>query len=302
MSVLISVVIPTYNHAEFLARALQSVRNQTYPYWEAVVVDNHSHDNTDQVVENCRDPRVRLFKIHNQGVIAASRNLGINNAKGEWIAFLDADDRWYPARLDTLVRAIKSHVRYDVVSSDEMLINIHTGAKRVLRYGPAEKDLYKALLVEGNRLSTSATMVRRRFLVDHALRFDESKDHVTVEDYGLWLELARCGARFKFIREIHGEYVIHQANESAQLSRHGENLESLLRHHVFNVQQFQPLKNKLWKQIYPRLRSLQIREALADRHIRTAVRLTLGTILDYPEGSAVYLRSALKRLLRRTIG
>ena len=102
---LVSVVIPSFNHAGFIARAMQSVVEQTYPNWEMVVVDNHSQDDTDRVVGGFDDIRIRLFKIHNQGVIAASRNLGIREARGEWIAFLDADDCWYPRKLETLLAA-----------------------------------------------------------------------------------------------------------------------------------------------------------------------------------------------------
>ncbi len=93
---LVSVVIPTYNHARFLGRALQSVMDQTYKNWEVIIIDNHSQDNTDEIVEAFKDPRITLLKIHNNGVIAASRNMGIRAAKGEWIAFLDSDDHWYP--------------------------------------------------------------------------------------------------------------------------------------------------------------------------------------------------------------
>ena len=89
---LVSVVIPTYNHARYLARALQSVLDQTYTNWEAIVIDNHSTDNTDEVMASFADSRITLLKIHNNGVIAASRNIGIRAANSEWITFLDSDD------------------------------------------------------------------------------------------------------------------------------------------------------------------------------------------------------------------
>src|SRR4051812_44716056 len=100
---LVSVVIPTYNHAQFLGRALGSVIAQTYTNWEAIVVDNHSQDDTDAVVASQSDPRIKLLKIHNNGVIAASRNKAMREARGEWIAFLDSDDAWYPEKLAVLI-------------------------------------------------------------------------------------------------------------------------------------------------------------------------------------------------------
>jgi glycosyltransferase involved in cell wall biosynthesis len=95
----VSIIIPTYNHASYLGRALRSVINQTYTNWEAIVIDNHSTDNTDQVMSNFKDPRIKYLKINNDGVIAKSRNKGIEIAKGKWVAFLDSDDWWTSDKL-----------------------------------------------------------------------------------------------------------------------------------------------------------------------------------------------------------
>ena len=96
---LFSIVIPTYNHAHFLRKCLDSVISQTFTNWEAIVVNNFSEDNTIEVVESYRDPRIRLFNNANNGIIAVSRNKGITEAQGEWICFLDSDDAWYPDKL-----------------------------------------------------------------------------------------------------------------------------------------------------------------------------------------------------------
>ena len=89
-SPLVSIIIPTYNNAEFLGKALKSVIDQTYGSWEAIVIDNNSTDQTDEVINKFQDIRIKYYKISNYGIIAKSRNLGINLAKGEWIAFLDS--------------------------------------------------------------------------------------------------------------------------------------------------------------------------------------------------------------------
>ena len=83
----VSIIIPTYNNAEFLGKALKSVIGQTYNSWEAIVIDNNSTDQTDEVINKFQDIRIKYYKISNYGIIAKSRNLGINLAKGEWIAF-----------------------------------------------------------------------------------------------------------------------------------------------------------------------------------------------------------------------
>ena len=100
-NVLVSVIVPTYNHATHLSRALRSVFKQTYENWELIVVDNHSTDNTEALVESFNSPRVKYLKINNHGVIAVSRNAGIEAAEGEWVAFLDADDFWSEDKIES---------------------------------------------------------------------------------------------------------------------------------------------------------------------------------------------------------
>ena len=299
MSPLVSVVIPTYNHAHFLGRALESVVTQTYPLWEALVVDNHSQDTTDQIVQAAGDPRIRLLKIHNHGVIAASRNLGMREARGEWIAFLDSDDCWYSRKLEAAVAAGEADGGYDVVSNDEWTVDIKTGTRARLRHGPYEEKFYEALLLEGNRLSPSATLVRRDFLGRHGLTFDEAQDRVTVEDYGFWLDLAQRGARFKFIPDILGEFVVHGANNSSQLARHWKNAKALLRDHVFDRQKFHPAPDKLWALIRARLSLVEARQFVADRKLSAGLLLAMRTLASSPRGTALYLGSKLKSRWRR---
>ena len=95
----VSVVIPTYNHAKLLKKALDSVMAQTFEDWEAIVVNNFSADNTIEVVNSFADPRIKILNFSNNGVIAASRNHGLKEATGDFIAFLDSDDIWYPNKL-----------------------------------------------------------------------------------------------------------------------------------------------------------------------------------------------------------
>ena len=106
---LVSVVIPTYNHANFLTRSLGSVVNQTYLNLEIIIVDNHSTDDTDLVIKSFLDHRIKTFKIHNNGVIAASRNCGISHSNGDWIAFLDSDDYWLPSKIEFALSAVTNN-------------------------------------------------------------------------------------------------------------------------------------------------------------------------------------------------
>jgi len=118
---LVSVVIPTYNHARFLGRALQSVLDQTHFKWEVIVVDNYSTDNTDEVMAKFSDSRIRHLKIHNKGVIAVSRNMGVREAKGEWVAFLDSDDWWTKTKLEECLH--RAHEAFDLVYHDLEIVS-----------------------------------------------------------------------------------------------------------------------------------------------------------------------------------
>jgi glycosyltransferase involved in cell wall biosynthesis len=298
VSDLVSVVIPTYNHAHFLGRALKSVLDQTYTHWEAIVVDNHSSDNTDEVIASFGDPRISVLKIHNNGVIAASRNLGIQNARGAWVAFLDSDDCWYPGKLAAAMRAAAAEGS-DVIGNDEKMVNILTGAKQTLHHGPYVPDFYRTMLVEGNRLSPSATTIRRAVLVEHGLGFGGRAEFTTVEDYDLWLNLALVGARFSFVREVLGEYVIHSANSSSGVERHLRNTENLLRHHVFEVQQFERSPERLWRRILPRLAFAQARHFAAGRDFNKATRVALGAFAASLGGSVRYLMARVGKAVTR---
>jgi glycosyltransferase involved in cell wall biosynthesis len=95
---MISVIIPTYNSGVFIGEAIQSVLRQTCTDYDIIVIDDGSTDNTRGIIEN-NFPQVRYFYIQNQGA-ASARNYGIRRARGEFIAFLDADDLWLPEKLD----------------------------------------------------------------------------------------------------------------------------------------------------------------------------------------------------------
>ena len=205
MRPLISIVIPTYNRARDLERALKSVIAQTYPNWEALVVDNHSSDNTDDLVRDLNDSRTKIFKINNGGVIAASRNLGIKHAKGEYLAFLDSDDWWTPKKLEESLKYLEQGA--DVVYHDLFLarragqrIFRRTGCVRELK-SPAFDDL----MVNGNALINSSVIARTKLL--RAIGgLSEAAASIAMEDYDAWLRLARITERFKLVPKTLGYY------------------------------------------------------------------------------------------------
>lgn len=297
----VSVVIPTYNHAHFLGRALQSVVDQTYTKWEAIVVDNHSTDNTAAVLHDFSEPRIISLKIHNNGVIAASRNMGIRAAKGEWIAFLDSDDHWYPDKLEMVCKRIKEEPAVDVWSTDELLVDETTGERRLLRYGPCTSGFYEGLLVRGNCMSPSATLVRRDFLFQKDILFREEKDFVTVEDYDFWMQLAQKGAKFRFIHSVQGEYLVHRTNNSGQDLLHRQNTLNLLKDHAYNRQTFQPDRNRLWRKIHARLLLGSAKKLIGEKQFALGVQTLMLAFKSSPTGCFSCIQSNLVKRISNII-
>lgn len=105
----VSVIIPTYNRAHLVARAIQSVLNQTYQDFEIIIVDDASTDNTEEVVKSFNDKRVGYMQLNeNSGTSAVPRNTAIKTARGKYIAFQDSDDEWLPEKLKKQVKVFKN--------------------------------------------------------------------------------------------------------------------------------------------------------------------------------------------------
>ncbi len=224
---LVSVVIPTYNHAHFLSAALESVRAQTYTNWEAIVINNYSEDNTVEVVQDLHDSRIRLIDFHNYGVIAASRNEGIRQSTGQYVAFLDSDDTWRPEKLARCVQLLRSGC--DLVCHGEVWIKDNYPPRPVV-YGPSSRAQYGQLLYRGNCISTSATLVRKD-LLDQLHGFSEDPAFITAEDYDLWLRIAHTTTRLSFIPETLGEFRIHGGNASKAVLRNMQAELAVVEHH-----------------------------------------------------------------------
>lgn len=212
----VSIVIPTYNHAEFLQQALNSVVEQTFSDWEAIIVNNFSDDATLQIIDQFNEPRFRVINFHNHGVIAASRNEGVRHSRASIIAFLDSDDVWYTEKIERCL--IKFDEGAEVVCHAENWVSPGRET-RTVTYGPFSRSSHKDLLFRGNCLSTSATMVRKELLakVDG---FSERPDLITVEDYDLWMKLSLATRQFSFISSALGEFRQHGESASSAVDRH----------------------------------------------------------------------------------
>ncbi|MBF0483595.1 MAG: glycosyltransferase [Candidatus Omnitrophica bacterium] len=271
--VLISVVMPTYNFGHLISRAIDSVIQQKYGGWELIIIDNFSSDNTEQVVSEYKDHRIRYLKFANNGVIAASRNKGIELACGKFVAFLDSDDLWYPSKLEKVILYFKAHPDCDFLCHDENLL-YEDGHSKAIRYGPWKK--YKELLYCGNSFSTSAVVAKKNILTLCDC-FSTDLDEVGVEDYDLWLKISRVG-RMEFLHEVLGAYYIHEGAFSSKVERLYSHLLNVLMRH------YSEIESKSW------LDSLRMRIRLAE-----ILRQTARDLLKKGEKSAAlpYSKKAL---------
>lgn len=200
---LISVVVPAYNQAHYLAEALQSVLEQRYTNFEIIVVDDGSTDDTAQVAASFSDPRVRYVFQENAG-LSAARNCGLHMAKGEWISFLDSDDRFLPTKLERLAAEFVADGQLGLVAGQAIFIDGdgRTLDQRVETPLPADP----ADLLLGNPIHVGSVLVRREWL-DAVEPFDESLR--ACEDWDLWLRLALAGCPMRSICEPVSLYRVH---------------------------------------------------------------------------------------------
>lgn len=106
---LVSIIMPSWNTGKYISESIQSVLAQTYTNWELIIVDDCSTDNTDEVIANFYDKRIRYLKNTQNSGAALTRNRALREAKGEWIAFLDSDDIWLPEKLEKQIEFMKKN-------------------------------------------------------------------------------------------------------------------------------------------------------------------------------------------------
>ncbi len=205
----ISVVIPTYNRRATLPRALDSVLAQTLPAVEIIVVDDGSTDGTGEWLATAY-PRVRLLRQPNRGVSAA-RNAGIAAAEGDWIALLDSDDAWLPAKLDTQAKAIAARPGHRLCHTEEIWIRDGKRVNAMKKHAKCGGRIFRQCLPLCV-ISPSAALLDKHLLQEHG-GFDE---HLPAcEDYDLWLKVcAREPVLFVATPQI-----VKYGGHSDQLSR-----------------------------------------------------------------------------------
>ena len=216
----VSVVIPTYNQAQYITESIQSALNQTFQDFELIVVDDGSKDNTREVVDSFKDPRIRYLYQENQGVSGAL-NTGIMASTGEYFAGLASDDIWLPQNLELKVKLLDSRPDIAFALSDMYVFDSDTGTT-LDRLWKDVSERYIHELQDGTRkplneylsrgvaLFAIPTVIIRRKVFDEVGYFDES---LSTEDYDMFIRVLQ---RFPIgiINEPLVRYRVHRASLS----------------------------------------------------------------------------------------
>ena len=206
---LVSVVMPAYNAAEYIEAAVTSVQRQSFTNWELIVVDDCSSDETCPFVERLarQDPRIRLYhNAQNQGT-AYSRNHGLEQCRGDYVALLDSDDIWHPEKLEKQLALIQKEGA-DLVYTSYAIVDEH-GQKRCNDFLVPSQTDFSALLKE-NVIGCSTVLMTHK--VTEQFLFDNTYYH---EDYVLWLQMLRSGKRAVGVTDVLVDYRYHSGSRAS---------------------------------------------------------------------------------------
>lgn len=184
----VSIVLPVYNGAQYLAAAIQSVLSQTYTNFELIIIDDGSKDDPRSVVARFTDPRIIFIEQSNCG-LATTLNIGIKKAKGQFIARQDQDDLWHPKHLELEVQFLEQHPKCGIVGTSSQIQVGETLTNRLLRHPETNSELQFAVLFDSPFVHSSVLI--RREVFDAVGYYTTDPNRQPPEDYELWSRVAR---------------------------------------------------------------------------------------------------------------
>ncbi len=188
----VSVVIPARNAERTIGQTIESVIEQTYPYWEMVVINDGSTDGTMSVIEEyaAREKRMTVFSNPVNLGVSETRNRGVRAARWDWIAFLDSDDLWAEDKLERQMELVHGKERQgetpDIVFTGSAFID-SSGNLSPYRFRVRDTVSYHELLKQ-NVISCSSVLVRKKLLLKYPMKHDDMH-----EDYAVWLQILKNG-------------------------------------------------------------------------------------------------------------
>lgn len=183
---MVSIIVPLYNAEKFIWETVQSVINQTYKDFELLLVDDCSTDRSLAAAEAINDSRVRVIRQEQNAGAYAARNRGLSEAKGRYIAFLDADDKWEPTKLEDTLKFMEEKGAGFVFTSYEFADEKCVGTGKVVRV--PETISYKQAL-SNTTIFTSTVLIDREKVADELIKMPNIKS----EDTATWWQILRAG-------------------------------------------------------------------------------------------------------------
>jgi len=206
----VSIILPTYNRPNLLYQAIKSILNQTYQNFEIIIIDDGLEKRSYNIIKKINDRRIKYIKnIENKGA-SFSRNIGIKNSTGKYIALLDDDDIWIPNKLEIQINFLKKNPQIGVVGSWVKFLN----SKKINKMF-SNPDKIKTNLLFGSTMVHSTIIIRKEILDKNNLKYDE--DLLTSEDYDLWNKLSKY-TKFYNIKKFLVKYKEHENNLTNNLS------------------------------------------------------------------------------------
>jgi glycosyltransferase involved in cell wall biosynthesis len=202
--------MPVYNAENYVKDAIESILNQTFTDFELLIINDGSTDNSKTIIESFSDSRIRLLNNEENTGLAKVRNRGIDEAKGEYIAWLDADDISNPLRLEKQVKLLDE--RQEIGICGTWVKTFGTKVIHKWRY-PTNPDFIKCRMIFDDPLATSSVMLRRKLLVGKNQYFDLS--YPPAEDYDLW-ERISYSCKITNIPEFLTNYRLHDNQTSTK--------------------------------------------------------------------------------------
>lgn len=202
---LVSIIMPSYNSEKYIKDSVESVLNQTYPFWELLIVDDCSADTTVDIIKSFKDERIKLFQNEVNSGAAVSRNRALREAKGKWIAFLDSDDIWVRTKLEEQLEYMIGNNYYFTFTDYRICHNgnweniIHTGPKKV-NYRKIKKYCYFSTI----------TVMYDFNKVGLIQVFDIKKNN----DYAMWIKILKNVTAYRYPKCL-SYYIKHDGSTSS---------------------------------------------------------------------------------------
>ena len=215
---LVSIIIPCYNQAEFLHQTLNSVYLQKYIYWECILINDGSTDQTEEIIKiwTKKDTRFKYFKIDNAGV-GNARNIGLLQAKGEWIQFLDADDLLLPHKIfNSLEVSEIENVRVVVCNYDRFYQNIENKLGAFSRLGNYDFNFNNIARYwnAGFTIPIHCFLFHRESIIDY-----QFPTKITAqEDWAMWLQIYQNNPKTFFLNDV---LVLYRYNPNSRTGQKG---------------------------------------------------------------------------------